>query len=181
MVSSPDRPNNHPIYVVDTDIGASIFYNDLCLEEEGKNEPEIPEKKGEQLQEEPISDQEDDDDNGLWNMDFDGVVSREGVGAGVWIVPPNGASKLCSFKLAFDCTNNVAEYEALILGLNTLKELKAKRIVVHGDSKLVINQVKGIYQTKHPRMRAYMNEILELLEGFTEYDVSLIPRGKYDC
>jgi hypothetical protein len=41
MVSSPDRPNNHPIYVVDTDIGASIFYNDLCFEEEDKNEPKI--------------------------------------------------------------------------------------------------------------------------------------------
>lgn len=83
MVSGPDRPNNHPIYVIDTDIGASIFYNDLCLEEEGKNEPEIPEKKSEQLQEKPISDQADDDDNGLWNMDFDRIVSREGVRVGV--------------------------------------------------------------------------------------------------
>jgi hypothetical protein len=58
-----------------------------------------------------------------------------------------------------------------------LKELKPKIIVVHGDYELVINQVKGIYQTKHPRMREYMNTILDLLDGLTEYDVSLIPRG----
>jgi len=77
-------------------------------------------------------------------MDFHGVGSKEGVGEGVWIFPPNGAWKLCSFKLLFDRTNNVAEYEALILGLNSLKELKSKRIVVHGDFELVINQVKGI-------------------------------------
>jgi ribonuclease HI len=64
------------------------------------------------------------------------------------------------------------------LGLNSLKELKAKRIVVHVDSKLVINQVKGIYQTKNPMMMEYMNAILDLLEGFTKYDASLIPRGK---
>jgi hypothetical protein len=111
-------------------------------------------------------------------MDFDGVVSKEGVGAGVWIVPPNGTSKIWSFKLAFDCTNNVVEYETLILGLNSLKELKAKRVDVHVDFELVINQVKGIYQTKHLKMRAYRNEVMELLEGFTDYYVSLIPRGK---
>ena len=145
MVSNLDRPNNHPIYVVNIDIGASIFYNDLCFEEKGKNEPEIPEKKGEQLQEELILDQTCDEDDGLWNMGFDGVVSKEGARVGVWIIPPKGTSKLCSFKLAFDYTNNVVEYEALILGLNALKELKAKRIVVHGDSELIINKVKGIY------------------------------------
>jgi hypothetical protein len=70
MVSIPDRPNNHPVYVVDTDIRASIFYNDFCLEKGSKTEPEIPEKKGEQLQEELISDQEYDDDYGLWNIDL---------------------------------------------------------------------------------------------------------------
>ena len=79
MVSNPNRPNNHPIYVVDTDIGASIFYNDLCFEEKGKNEPEILEKKGERLQEELILDQTCDEDDGLWNMDLDGDVSKEGV------------------------------------------------------------------------------------------------------
>jgi len=46
MVSSPDRPNNHPIYDVDTDIVASIFYNDLCFEEEDKNESKIPGNNG---------------------------------------------------------------------------------------------------------------------------------------
>jgi ribonuclease HI len=46
----------------------------------------------------------------------------------------------------------MVEYEALILGLKVLKELGAKRIVVHGDSELIINQIKGIYQAKHPRL-----------------------------
>ena len=44
----------------------------------------------------------------MWNMNFDGVASKEGVGAGVWIIPPRIGSKLCSYKFAFDCTNNMA-------------------------------------------------------------------------
>jgi hypothetical protein len=39
MVSSKDKPNNHPIYSIDTDIGSTIFYNDLCLEEDDHNDP----------------------------------------------------------------------------------------------------------------------------------------------
>jgi hypothetical protein len=48
---------------------------------------------------------------------------------------------------------------------------------VCGDSKLVINQVKGMYQSKHPRLRAYKNLALDLLEEFSEYDLLAIPRG----
>ena len=40
----------------------------------------------------------------------------------------------------------------------------ARRIVVHGDSELIINQVKGIYQAKHPGLRAYRNIVLYFLE-----------------
>jgi ribonuclease HI len=77
-------------------------------------------------------------------MNFDGAVSKEGDGAGVWIIPPKSGSKLFSYKFSFDCTNNMVEYEALILGLKRLKDLGVKRIVLHGDSELIINQVKGI-------------------------------------
>jgi ribonuclease HI len=83
---------------------------------------------------------------------------------------PKVGSKIFSYKLTFDCTNNMAEYEELILGLRTLKELGAKRIMVHRDSKLIINQVKGIYQSKHPILRAYRNLVLDLLKEFLEYN-----------
>jgi ribonuclease HI len=83
-------------------------------------------------------------------MSFDGDSYREGEGIGIWINHPKRYLKLCSYKLVFECTNNMTEYEALILGLKVLKELGAKRIVVHGDSEIIINQIKGIYQEKHP-------------------------------
>jgi ribonuclease HI len=59
------------------------------------------------------------------------------------------------------------EYEALVLGLKTLKEMGARRMFVHGDFELIINRVKGIYQAKHPRLREYRNIVLDLLEEFS--------------
>jgi len=46
--------------------------------------------------------------------------------------------RACSYKLAFECSNNEAEYEAMIIGLKILRKLNAKRISIYGDSKLVI-------------------------------------------
>ena len=103
-------------------------------------------------------------------------MSRVGVGAGALISSPTQDVKLLSFKLYFECTNNVVEYESLILGLNALKAMTFKRIAIYGDSELVIDQVKGIYQAKHPKMRSYRNMVLELLEEFDEHTISLIPR-----
>lgn len=72
----------------------------------------------------------------------------------------------------------MAEYESLILGLEALIKLKAKNIVVCGDSELVIKQVEGAYQTKDARMRAYRNLVLEMLEKFQSYSFSIKTRDQ---
>ena len=114
-----------------------------------------------------------------WTMHFDGVVSREGAGAGVDIIDPYCIKlNLFSYKFYFECTKNVAEYEALILGLKIMKELQAKRVHIYGDSELVIKQVIGTYQAKHPIMRAYRNMVLDLLESFKEFRLSVIRRSQ---
>ena len=78
--------------------------------------------------------------------------------------------------MKFECTNNVAEYEALLLGLNALKEIKEKIIDVFGDLEIVVNKVNGSYQTKHPRMRAYRNEVWDVMGiFFTEHRVMVNP------
>lgn len=118
-------------------------------------------------------------------MDFDEEVGKEGAGIGIWIcspvflpnkVPSNVI--VCSYKLAFDCSNNEAGYEALIAGLKILKKLKEKRILVYGDSELVIKQVKGEYQAKHPRMRAYCNADLHILRLFPDYTLTCVPHAQ---
>ena len=96
-------------------------------------------------QSEEISEQQGDPEDQVWKMNLDRASCREGARDGVSINHPKGDANLCSYKLVFECTNNMAEYEALILGLKVLEELGAKRIVVLGDFELIINQIKGIY------------------------------------
>ena len=71
----------------------------------------------------------------LWSMSFDGSCSKTGAGAGIWVHnTENNHAEGHSYRLNFQCTNNIAEYEALLLGLHLLKKLGTKRITVHGDS-----------------------------------------------
>jgi hypothetical protein len=63
----------------------------------------------------------------VWSMDFDGAVKKEGAIAGVWLHNHRSRySESHSYKLNFQCTNNISEYEALLLGLKLLKKLGAK-------------------------------------------------------
>ena len=78
-------------------------------------------------------------------MYFDGSSSKEGAGARVVLVSPGGQNVCLIYILAFQTTNNVAEYEALVLGLRPSKDLGIQQLVVFGDSKLVVQQVRSIY------------------------------------
>lgn len=82
MVSNKSQPTNHPIYSVSTEMGPSIFFNDICS---GAEETEIVlENKGILGQQsEEISEQQGDPEDQIWKMNFDGAACREGVGAGV--------------------------------------------------------------------------------------------------
>ena len=89
-------------------------------------------------------------------MNFDGSCTRKTAGAGMWL--RNTKSDYVeshAFNLNIKCTNNIVQYEVVILGLTLLKKLGARRITMHGDSELIIKQVNGEYTTKHPRLRAY--------------------------
>jgi ribonuclease HI len=113
-----------------------------------------------------------------FTMHFDGACSKEGAGAGITISTPYFIEQRnFSYKFYFNCTDNVAEYEALLLGLRILKKMQAKRVYIYGDSDLILRQVIGTYQTKHPRMRDYRNLALDILECFEEYQICIIPRS----
>ena len=68
-------------------------------------------------------------------MYFDGYVAKIGASVGVYIISPIRDIKGLSYKLTFECTNKVAEYEALWLGLHALKDMGAKRVQVMGGNK----------------------------------------------
>jgi ribonuclease HI len=79
-----------------------------------------------------------------WGLYFDGSVCSKGQGAGCVVVSPSGMYIDLSIRLEFACTNNQAEYESLLHGLEYLRDLGARDVDVFGDSNLILQQVRGI-------------------------------------
>jgi ribonuclease HI len=70
----------------------------------------------------------------------------------------------------------VCEYEALVLGLEYAKKLKIKHLIVFGDAKLIVKQIKKKYQDKHPRLRSHRNFSWDLIDNFFWYfNIHSIP------
>ena len=212
MITSKEKTINHPINYVHTNLESFVLYldsfNDIDSQsvvvddiseivenfrEVFKKERQEPDNtiqrsekdNGQQAEKTKQTEFQhlEEEGDGLWTMDFDGVVGNDGARIGIWVCSPFSTPnkvpsnvRLCSYKLSFDCSNNEAEYEALIAGLKILRKLNAKRIVIYGDFELVIKQVKGEYQAKHPRMRAYWNVVLDILKLFSDYTLTCVPR-----
>jgi ribonuclease HI len=75
-------------------------------------------------------------------------------------------------------TNNVAEYQALLLGLQRARELGASEVDVVGDSELIAKQVQGIYKVKHPAMRPLHQQAMAALRGFDRWSIRTVPRAQ---
>jgi len=137
MVSSQEKPNNYPLYYVNSNLNSFILHNDESVEDEVSHlEDEL--SKTLEMKLEPAKLEEEGES--LWNMEFYGDVRKEGAGAGVWILKSQiGITKGHSYKLNFQGTNNISKYEALILRLQLLKRLGEKIIYVHGDLEIIIN------------------------------------------
>ena len=85
--------------------------------------------------------EESDEDNEVWKMSFDGASNAKGHGVGFVLISPSGKHYPLTARLEFECTNNVAEYEACVLGLQATIEKRIKKLKVYGDSSLVIYQL----------------------------------------
>ena len=87
---------------------------------------------------------------------MDHLIGRLG-GAGVVLLSPEGDMVECMVRLDFPTTNNEAEYEALVAGLDLAKATGAISVVIYCDSQVVTNQVNGDYKCKGERMKMYLD------------------------
>ncbi|VVA33944.1 PREDICTED: LOW QUALITY PROTEIN, partial [Prunus dulcis] len=110
-----------------------------------------------------------------WTLYFDGSSTTNGGGAGVVIINPERQATALSFKLDFPCTNNVAEYEAFIMGLSTAREMGAERVKVIGDSNLVLSQLQGSFAVKEATLAPYRTAAERLINSFKQVVMEHIP------
>ena len=73
-----------------------------------------------------------------WEIYFDGASNSLGRGVGAILISPEANHCPFTAKLSFDCTNNVAKYEACVIGLQAAIEKKIKKLTMYGDLVLVI-------------------------------------------
>lgn len=113
-----------------------------------------------------------------WTLRFDGSKSKQGAEAGFEIISPKGKTLCVDHRLQFHCTNNVAEYEALVHGLLMALKKKVKILQVFGDSELVVKKVRRQYSCHDRRMTNYRHRVWDFIEVFDAFSIQLIPRSK---
>ena len=99
-------------------------------------------------------------------------------GAGAVLVGASGETVATAKKFLGHCTNNIAEYQALILGLGEALEQGATSIFISLDSELLVRQIQGIYRVKNPALQPLMVEIRALLDRFDAWKVEHVPRSE---
>ncbi|CAM8928328.1 unnamed protein product [Rhodiola kirilowii] len=112
-----------------------------------------------------------------WQMFFDGAARRDGAGAGVVFVSPENHLLPFSFTLTQLCSNNMAEYQALLLGLQMARQISIDKMDIYGDSQLVINQVLGDYEVRKDDLIPYHRHATQLLSEFDSISIGHVPRS----
>jgi len=83
-----------------------------------------------------------------WKLFFDGAANMKGVGIGAVLISKIGNHYPVTAQLRFYCTNNMAEYEACILGLRLVADMDVQEVLVLGDSDLLVHQIQGEWETR---------------------------------
>jgi ribonuclease HI len=142
---------SHQIHVVSEEIDCTlIFPNSLFWDEEKKD--------------------------GCWALEFHGAHSSAGSGIRMVLISLDKGITCFSYRIEFDCTNHIVEYEALILGLNLTIDMNIRSLHVRGDSDLIISQVKRDFSSKKPRLKQYRDVVWDAIKIFNEFSIKDIPR-----
>jgi ribonuclease HI len=111
-------------------------------------------------------------------MYFDGSIKLQGVGAGILFIAPGGEQLKYAFQLLFPASNNAAEYEALIHGLNIAISLGIKRLMVYGDSLVVISQINKDWDCSTDSMGKYCTIVRKLEDKFDGLEFHHVERDR---
>jgi ribonuclease HI len=99
-----------------------------------------------------------------------------GIGVAIYSEEGTLLAELCEY--IGETTNNVAEYRALMRGLQEALSLAAVKVQFYSDSQLLVRQINGEYRVKHPNLQPLYQKVVDLLQQFPSYKINHIPREK---
>jgi ribonuclease HI len=114
----------------------------------------------------------------VWRMYFDGSLKLQGAGVGILFIAPGGEQLKYALQLLFSASNNAAEYEALIHGLNIAISLGIKRLMVYGDSLVVISQINKEWDCLNDSMGKYCTVVRKLEDKFEGLEFHHVERDR---
>jgi ribonuclease HI len=113
-----------------------------------------------------------------WTVFCDGSWGTFGAGAATVLVAPSKVRTCYAIKLDFICTNNIVEYEALLLGLQKLKAMGIRRAILKTDSQVISVHVDKSSKVRDPKLEKYLDVVRRLEASFEGFSVKNIPRGE---
>jgi ribonuclease HI len=123
-------------------------------------------------------DEENITDAEAWTIFCDGPWGTFGARATTVLISPSKIETCYAARLDFNCTNNIAEYEALLLGLRKLKAMGIRRAVLKSDSQVITGHVYKSSRARDPKLEKYLDAVRRLEASFEGFSVKNIPRGE---
>jgi ribonuclease HI len=113
-----------------------------------------------------------------WIVFCDGSWGAFGAGAATVLVAPSKVKTCYAVKLDFSCTNNIAEYEALLLGLQKLRAMGIRSAILKTNSQVIAGHVDKSSKARDPKLENYLDAVQRLEASFEGFSVKNIPRGE---
>jgi hypothetical protein len=121
--------------------------------------------------------EETNKDAEAWTVFCDGSWGTFGARAAAVLVAPSKVRTYYATRLDFSCTNNITEYEALLLGLRKLKAMGIRRAILKTDSQVISGHVDKSSKATDPKLEKYLDTVRRLEVSFEGFSVKNIPRG----
>ena len=112
-----------------------------------------------------------------WVLSMDGASRQRGDGVGLQLKTPTEERIEQAIRLDFPASNNKAEYEVILAGINLAISVSSEKIIIQSDSQLVVGQVDVEYETQDQHTAKYVCLVKLRLESFAAWKLEHIPRG----
>ena len=114
----------------------------------------------------------------VWKLFVDEAANAQGSVVELILTSPKGIDIEYALRFGFRASNNEAEYEVIIAGLNLAHSMEVDQLEVCNDSQFVVKQIEDTYKAKGEKMILYLKKVQELLRKFVLVQFRHIPRAE---